>query len=151
MKKTISQYVISPIILFTTVIIMGYTSTALAIKVNGSLGTKATAVDLYRSTCIRDASGVTGQFFARVEAITKGPLVSVKVKKGIKSVKTTDPKNADKIPGPNAILKGAGDGVYDISVDKRGLGIVNYVLQTHCRTAAGKKTNQVGPKLIQNQ
>jgi hypothetical protein len=151
MKQPITQYTIGSIVLLTSVLTMGYTGAAFAKKGNGSLGTKATAVDTYTSTCSKDKSGSTSEFEARIEALTKGPLVSVQIKKGAKVAKATDPKNTDTTFSPYAIIKGSGEGVYNVSVDKHGAGIVNYALQTHCKAANGKSTNQVGPKLIQNQ
>jgi hypothetical protein len=161
MKKLYLQNTALPAILLSTLIsTLSYTGTALAQKTTGVLGKKATAVDVYKSTCskkITAGSAPTTAFVARIRGI-KGALVSMQIKKAANTAKTTDTKNGDAVFGPYASIKG-GEGVYTITVDKRGAGITSYEIQTFCNTTVKsataetgfKHSDQLGPLITQNQ
>jgi hypothetical protein len=163
MKKLRLQNTALPAILLSiSISALSYTSTALAQKTIGVLGAKATAVDVYTSTCSKKTiAGVatpTNAFITRIRGI-KGALVNVQIKKGTKVAKATDTKNADALFGSFASIKGSGEGVYTITVDKRAAGITNYEIQTFCDTAIKdttsvsgfKHSKQTGPLATQNQ
>lgn len=162
MKKSWLQNARLPVALIVTLVsAISYTSATLAEKSLGVLGTKATAVDVYKSTCskkVTAGSAPTAAFIARIRGI-KGALVNVQIKKGTKVAKATDIKNADAIFGSFASIKGGGDGVYSITVDKHVAGVTSYEIQTFCNTAVKdstavggfKHSKQVGPLITQNQ
>lgn len=161
MKKLhLATPAVPAVILATLIMASGYTPAAWAEKTLGALGTKANAVDVFKSTCSKKTatSPVTSSFIARIRAIS-GALVDIQIKKGVKVAKASDPKKGDANFGPFATLKGSGDGVYILSVSKRAAGVTNYEIQTFCETTVKdtssvtgfKHNKQAGPLITQNQ
>lgn len=149
MKKLVLQRIISTTALLAA---MSFTGLASAHTVPGSLGIKAGAVDVFTTTCSKNAAGATGKFLTKVKGVTKkGPLVSVKVIKGKLASNTTDKINGDAVYSPDGIIKAGGEGAYTVSVSKTGAGMMNYVLETHCQTAKATHSGQTEPKQTQNQ
>lgn len=148
MKKVVLQKIVTVTALLAT---MSYVGTAFAHSVNGALKAGASAVDVYQSTCSKDTAGATGKFLTKVKAAKAGVLVSVQVSKGKLASHTTDLKGGDAAYSPDAIIKGGGEGVYTILVDKSGAGAMNYVLDAHCQTASGGHSGQTEPVQVQNQ
>jgi hypothetical protein len=131
---------------------LSYVGIASAHSMSGSLGAKATAVDVYKTTCSKDpATGTTGKFLTKVKAVKKGVLVSVKASKGKLGSNTTDTTGGDAKYSPDGIIKAGGEGVYSIFISKSGAGAMNYVVEAHCQTTTGKHTKQTEPVQTQNQ
>ncbi|HUK63764.1 MAG TPA: hypothetical protein VLV15_10525 [Dongiaceae bacterium] len=115
---------------------------------NGSLGAPAEATDYYQVTCSDDGSGPPVSLIVQVlESSPAGaPLVSAQVRRGTTLVNTTDPIDGDGSPSPFVSLN-LGTGVYDVLVDKSGVGAETYILTYHCYTGPDGTGTHTGTSL----
>lgn len=148
MKEISFQKMMAAAVLLAT---LGYVGAASAHTANGSLGAAAGAVDVYQTTCSKNAAGATANFMARVKAAKAGVLVSVQAIKDTKASQATDAAGGNAAYSPDGKIVGGGEGVYTILVNKSGAGAMNYVMEAHCNTASGGHSGQTEPKAVQNQ
>jgi hypothetical protein len=149
MKKLVLQNIITATALLAA---MSYAGGVSAHEAKGALGAAASSVDVYQTTCSKNTAGATGKFTTRVKALKAGVLVSIQTSKGKLASHTTDIKGGDATYSPDTSIKAGGEGLYTIFVDKSGAGAMNYVLETHCQTAAGvSHSGQTEPVQVQNQ
>lgn len=128
---------------------VGHAGTVYAHTKGGSLGSPASATDVYRVTCSNDGSGATHHLVTQVRdnAPVKPPKVSVVATKGGASTTSTDPVDGNSAYSPEKELA-KGNGVYTVSIKKSASGSEIYTLQYHCETASGVHT---GTSISQTQ
>jgi hypothetical protein len=128
-----------------------FPQTALAHTANGALKAAAGSVDVYETSCSKNSAGATGMFSSRVKATKAGAIVSIQASKGKLASQATDIKGGNAVYSAVATLKGGGEGIYTLLVDKSNAGVTDYVLEAHCETTTGNHTDQTEPVLVQNQ
>jgi len=121
---------------------------------DGSLGDPPASTDYYQVSCSDDGSGVPAALVAQVQ--NRGPVaastVSVVVHRGLAATSTADTIGGDVPMSPLVFVNG-GDGVYDVFVNKVGVGVLNYTLSFHCMTGANGGGLHTGTTIVfrQNQ
>lgn len=124
---------------------------ASAHTVSGTLGTLATATDLYYVTCSDDGNGPTGklQVAIRDNAPVAAPLVSITAIKSIKAGSTTDLADGNATSSAPVIVAGT-NGVFYVAVSKSSAGAEAYTADFHCLTGTNAHTGTAA-SLKQNQ
>lgn len=126
-------------------------SVASAHTVSGTLGTAATATDLYYVTCSNDGAGNTAklQVAVRDNAPVAAPLVSITAIKSLKAGSTTDTTDGNATGSAPVIVAGT-NGVFYVAVTKSAAGAESYTADFHCMTATNAHTGTAA-SLKQNQ
>lgn len=124
---------------------------ASAHTVSGTLGTAATATDLYYVTCSDDGNGATGklQVGVRDNAPVAAPLVSITAIQGSKAGSTTDTTDGNATGSAPVTVAGI-TGVFYVAVTKSTAGAESYTVDFHCLTATNAHTGTAA-SLKQNQ
>lgn len=117
---------------------------------SGTLGTAATATDLYYVTC-DNAGGTTAklQVSVRDNAPVAAPLVSVTAIKGLKAGSTTDTTDGNATGSAPVTVAGTA-GVFYVAVTKSAAGAESYTADFHCMTSTNAHTGTAA-SLKQNQ
>lgn len=128
---------------------VGHAGTVSADTKGGSLGSSASATDVYRVTCSTDGSGATHHLVTQVRdnAPVKPPKVSAVATKGGASTTSTDPVDGNTAYSPEKELA-KGNGAYTVSIKKSASGSEIYTLLYHCETASDVHT---GTSISQTQ
>ena len=119
----------------------------------GSLGSGASATDYYQILCSDDGTGPPASLAIQVldSAPAAAPLVSVQARNGRELASTTDPTDGDPSASPLVFVNVAAGVVYDVLVDKSGVGGENYVLTFHCLTGPNGTGLHTGTDLVTRQ
>jgi len=113
-------------------------------------GNKASFTGLIRVTCFDDGAGPAQYLMARVRdnsAVQAGMLVSLQLLKGVRATSVTDPVSGNADYSPYAVLA-AGNGVYQLLLNKSLAGARSFDLEWHCMTANNDHT---GTEVIVDQ
>lgn len=123
---------------------------ASAHTVSGTLGTAATATDLYYVTC-DNVGGTTAklEIAVRDNAPVAAPLVSATGIKSLKAGSTTDATDGNATGSAPVSVAGTA-GVFYVAVTKSAAGAESYTLDFHCLTATNAHTGTAS-SLKQNQ
>jgi hypothetical protein len=133
-------------------LLAGLARGALADSQPGSLLDAAGATDYYQVTCLGDGPLTPASLSIQVqdESPAAAPFVSVQARKGTLLASSTDPSDADSVPGPFVHLNGGG-GVYDVLVDKTAASVVTYTLTFHCMTGANGTGVHTDTEIVNRQ
>ncbi|MFO1419113.1 MAG: hypothetical protein U1E83_10645 [Methylotetracoccus sp.] len=111
----------------------------------GTLGSSATATDLYAVTCFTEANLETHHLLAQIkdDLPKRAPKVSLQIIRTDLATpvaaSTTDNTDGDDNYSPDVQAAG-GNGRYFVIVNKTAAGAENYTIQFHCQTADLKHT-----------
>ncbi|MBY0398936.1 hypothetical protein K2X89_01480 [Myxococcota bacterium] len=119
----------------------------------GALGSGAAATDYYQIICSDDGTGVPASLSIQVsdEAPAAAPLLSVQVANGTNLANSTDPTDADGAASPLIHVNVAAGLVFEVLVDKSGIGGENYVLTFHCKTGPDGTGLHTGTAIVTRQ
>lgn len=120
---------------------------------SGSLGNGAASTDYYQVICSDDGTGPPASLSVQIldGAPAAAPLVSVQVRSGEALANTTDPNDGDGTASAVIHVNGGAEVVYEVLVDKSGVGVENYVLTYHCLTGPNGTGLHTGTDLITRQ
>ena len=126
---------------------------ALAHTQAGSLGSGASATDYYQVICSDDGTGPPASLSVQILDGTPAaaPLVSAQVRNGNELENTTDPVDGDTTASPMIHVNGTANSVYEVLVDKSGVGGENYVLTFHCLTGPDGTGLHTGTDILTRQ
>ncbi len=113
-------------------------------------GNKASFTGLVRITCFDDGTGPAHYIMARVRdnsPAQAGLLVNLQVLKGVRATSVTDPVSGNADYSPYAVLT-AGNGVYQLLLNKTAAGARSFDLEWHCMTVNNDHT---GTEIIVDQ
>lgn len=124
---------------------MGLPNAAFAHGQTGTLGSSATATDLYAVTCFTEAKLETHHLLAQIkdDKPARPPKLNLQIVRTDLAtpiaINTTDNTDGDDNYSPDAQATG-GNGRYYVVVNKTAAGAENYTIQFHCQTADLKHT-----------
>lgn len=104
---------------------------------NLTLGGEAGATHYVGVVCSEDGGVDTYQLLAKLQTETvDGPLVSLQTIKGDVATSVTDTVNGDALPSASSSNPG-GNGLYQVLINKTGIGAVTFNLTIHCLDKTG--------------
>lgn len=120
---------------------------------SGSLGVNAAATDYYQVICSDDGAGAPGSLSVQVldAAPAAAPLLSVQVRNGTGLASSTDPIDGDGSGSPTIHVNVQTGAVFDVLVDKSGVGGENYELSFHCVTGPDGTGLHTGTTIVTRQ
>ena len=113
-------------------------------------GNKASFTGLVRVTCFDDGTGPANYLMARVRdnsAAQPGMVVNLQLLKGLRATSVSDPVSGNADYSPYAVLA-AGNGVYQLLINKTLAGARAFDLEWHCMTLNNDHT---GTEIIVDQ
>ena len=120
---------------------------------SGTLGNGAASTDAYQVICSDDGTGPPASLSVQIldGAPAAAPLLSVQVRNGLELASTTDPVDGDATASPLIHVNGGADVVYEMLVDKTGIGSENYTLTFHCVTGPNGTGLHTGTDVVLRQ
>ncbi len=125
---------------FIFLMLAGLSFNTFAHTQSGVLAVPVSTVDYYYVDCGSDPSSVSLYFHIASSAAAGMPLVSAQVIKDNYASNFTDPINGDAGWSRDQVIYG-GNGLYSISVNKNGAGVVSYSFEAHCYDSSGEHTD----------
>lgn len=102
-----------------------------------TLGEAAGATHYFGVICSTDGGYETDHLYLQLQVhTTGGPLVSAQVVRNGTATNITDPVNGDASPSPASRTRG-GNGVYQVLINKSGVGAVTFGVTAHCLDVSG--------------
>jgi hypothetical protein len=102
-----------------------------------TLGQAAEATHFFGVICSAEGGNDTDHLFLELRTTTpNAPAVSAQVIKAQVATNTTDPVGGDAAFSPASRTRG-GNGLYQVLINKSGLGVVVFSLNAHCLDATG--------------